>query len=46
MTLATTSHAYDYTYAIDDLKIGRETTVTVVRDGERLALKLVPGSRQ
>ena len=36
---------YDYTYALGDIKIGEETTITVVRDGERLELKITPGSR-
>ena len=37
---------YDYTYTIDSLKIGKETLVIVLRDGERLELKIVPGSRE
>lgn len=36
---------YDYTYAIDTLKIGEATEVVIVRKGQTLTLKLVPGSR-
>ena len=37
---------YDYTAAIDGLKINQETTIAVTRDGARLELKIVPKSRQ
>lgn len=37
---------YDYTYAIEALKIGETVDVTVERDGERVPLKLTPGSRE
>ena len=36
---------YDYTYAIEALKSGQETEMTVQRDGKELALKVTPGSR-
>ena len=36
---------YDYTYAIEALKIGRETTVAVTRDGKRMEFKITPTSR-
>lgn len=36
---------YDYTYAIEALKIGQETTIQVSRGGEVLTLKITPGSR-
>ncbi len=36
---------YDYQYAIDLLKVGKTTDVSVLRKGERIALKIVPGSR-
>ncbi len=36
---------YDYTYAIEALKIGKETSVTVNRNGKRIKLKITPGSR-
>jgi len=36
---------YDYTYAIEALKIGQEIDVVVTRDGESITLKLTPGSR-
>ncbi len=36
---------YDYTYAIEALKIGKETTVKVKRGDEELELKITPGRR-
>lgn len=36
---------YDYTYAIEALKVGETTTITVMRDGERLLKAITPGSR-
>ncbi len=38
-------NVYDYTYAIEALKIGQQTSISVVRDGERLQLNIIPGSR-
>ncbi|MCP4480997.1 MAG: M20/M25/M40 family metallo-hydrolase, partial [Planctomycetaceae bacterium] len=37
---------YDYTAIIDAIKIGEETSVTVLRNGKRIELKITPGSRQ
>ena len=37
---------YDYTAAIDGLKINQETTIAVQRGDERLELKITPKSRQ
>ena len=37
---------YDYTYAIEALKIGQETSLAVLRKGKRLEMKVVPGSRE
>lgn len=37
---------YDYTAILDTLKIGRETTIKVKRDGKILELKLTPQSRK
>ena len=37
---------YDYTAIIDAIKIGEETSITVLRDGKRIELKITPGSRQ
>ncbi len=37
---------YDYTYAIEALKIGQETSIVVLRKGKRLEMKVVPGSRE
>lgn len=36
---------YDYTYAIDTLKIGQETDIEIIRQGQSLTLKIIPGSR-
>ncbi len=36
---------YDYTYAIEALKSGQETELTVLRDGKEIVLKVIPGSR-
>ncbi len=37
---------YDYTYAIDGLKVGEEVEIVVQRDKETLRLKVKPKSRQ
>ena len=37
---------YDYTYAIEALKIGQTVNVVVKRDQERIKLQVTPGSRQ
>ena len=37
---------YDYTAILDAIKIGEETTISVMRSGKRLELKITPGSRQ
>ncbi|NQT38112.1 MAG: M20/M25/M40 family metallo-hydrolase [Planctomycetes bacterium] len=37
---------YDYTYAIEALKIGQEVSIIVVRGEKRLTLKITPGSRE
>ncbi len=36
---------YDYQYAIDTLKVGKETEIIVRRDNQELKLRIVPGSR-
>ncbi|MCP5558860.1 MAG: M28 family peptidase [Verrucomicrobiaceae bacterium] len=36
---------YDYTYVMGDLKIGKETTIKVQRDGLEIELKITPQSR-
>lgn len=36
---------YDYTYAIEALKIGEEVTIVIQRGAERLTKKVTPGSR-
>jgi hypothetical protein len=42
----TIANIYDYTYALDALKIGEPAPVVVLRDGERVTLTIVPESRQ
>lgn len=37
---------YDYTYAIEALKIGQEVKVVVQRKGKKITLKITPGSRE
>jgi Tol biopolymer transport system component len=36
---------YDYTYAIEALKSGQETEITVQRAGQDIVMKVTPGSR-
>jgi predicted metalloprotease with PDZ domain len=40
------ANVYDYTYALDAAKIGRATEVVVLRNGERLTLKVTPEARK
>lgn len=37
---------YDYTSLMGELKIGKETTITVLREGKSIDLKITPGSRE
>ena len=37
---------YDYTYAIEALKIGQTVKIVVARGGKRVEMKLTPGSRE
>jgi hypothetical protein len=37
---------YDYTYAMDALKIGEGVPIIIVRDGKRVTLTIVPEARQ
>ncbi len=39
------TNIYDYTYVMGDLKIGKETMITVQRAGKSVNLKILPGSR-
>ncbi len=36
---------YDYTAVLSDMKVGTETGITVLRDGDEVELKITPGSR-
>lgn len=37
---------YDYTSLMGELKIGKETSITVLREGKEVELKITPGSRE
>jgi S1-C subfamily serine protease len=37
---------YDYTHAIEALKIGQKVKIVVMRNGQRVTLDIVPGSRE
>jgi S1-C subfamily serine protease len=37
---------YDYQRVMDGLKVGEEVTIAVLRDGERLELRITPSSRE
>ncbi len=39
------ANIYDYTYVMGDLKIGKETTISVQREGKEVEMKITPGSR-
>jgi len=39
-------NVYDYTYAIDALKVGQPVTIVLMRDGQRVELTITPASRQ
>jgi Tol biopolymer transport system component len=39
------ANIYDYTYVMGDLKIGKETTIAVQREGKEVEMKITPGSR-
>jgi len=40
------ANIYDYTYALDAVKIGQPVTVIVVRDGNRLNISVTPEARK
>ena len=40
------ANIYDYTYALDAVRIGQPTTVVVLRQGERMSLTLTPETRK
>ena len=37
---------YDYTHAIEALKIGQPVKMIVTRNGKRVEMQIVPGSRE
>ena len=40
------ANVYDYTYAMDAVKIGKPVTVVVLRNGERVSLSVTPEARK
>lgn len=40
------ANIYDYTYALDAVKIGQPVTVVVLRDGQRLSISVTPEARK
>ena len=40
------ANIYDYTYALDAVKIGQPVDIVVQRDGRRVALKATPEARR
>jgi S1-C subfamily serine protease len=42
----TITNIYDYTYALDLLKIGQPSKVIYVRDGKRIETTLTPAARK
>ena len=40
------TNIYDYTYALDLLKVGEPASVAFMRDGERIETELIPEARQ
>ncbi len=40
------ANVYDYTYALDLLRVGQTASVVFVRDGERIEAELVPRARE
>ncbi len=39
-------NVYDYTYALGEMKAGQEYEVEVIRDGQRLTMKITPEARK
>jgi S1-C subfamily serine protease len=39
-------NVYDYTFAIEGLRVGQETEIVVQRGDKTLRLKVIPASRQ
>jgi S1-C subfamily serine protease len=41
----TIENLYDYTFALEALRVGTPTRIAILRDGERIELEVVPSSR-
>jgi hypothetical protein len=42
----TIGNIYDYSHALDGLKVGAPVDVIVLRDSQRIKLTITPGSRE
>jgi len=42
----TIANIYDYSRALDNLKVGAQVDIVVLRDGQRVTLALTPGARE
>jgi Tol biopolymer transport system component len=42
----TIGNIYDYSHALDGLKVGTPVNVVILRDGQRITLTITPGSRE
>jgi len=40
------ANIYDYTYALDAVKIGQPADIVVLRDAQRVMLKVTPEARK
>jgi S1-C subfamily serine protease len=40
------ANIYDYTYALDLLRVGQATSVVFMRDGDRVETELIPEARE
>jgi S1-C subfamily serine protease len=39
------ANIYDYTYALDAVKIGEETTLGIIRQGQTMQMTITPQAR-
>ena len=41
----TIENLYDYTFALQALRVGRQAPIVILREGERLEFEILPSSR-